>query len=114
MRLIYDIASIINLLCPHPDFLFLGCLLDIFPFASDDAEARNAMWSIISILLLQFQDVEVTPSILEQHVSVLVSNSDLIKEELFDHELGDSNINHESSSDHAVPNPRITAVSLIF
>lgn len=114
MRLIYDIAAIIKLLCPHPDFLFLGCLLDIFPFASDDAEARNAIWSIISILLLQFQDVEVTISILQQHVSVLVRNSDLIKEELFDHELGDSNINHESSSDHAVPNPRITAVSFIF
>ncbi|KAL8092496.1 hypothetical protein AgCh_034681 [Apium graveolens] len=95
------------------DLLFLGCLLDIFPFASDDAEARNAIWSIISILLLQFQDVEVTPAVLQQHVSVLVSNSDLIKEELFDHELEDSNINHESSSDHAVPNSRITAVSFI-
>lgn len=95
------------------DFVFLGCLLEIFPFASDDAEARNAIWSIISKLLLQLQDVEATPSILQQHVSVLVSNSDLIKEELFDHELGDSNINHESSSDHAVPNPRITALSRI-
>lgn len=95
------------------DLLFLGGLLDIFPFASDDAEARNAIWSIISILLLQFQDVEVTPSILQQHVSVLLRNSDLIKEELFDHELGDSNINHESLSDHTVPNPRITALRRI-
>ncbi|KAK1373528.1 ARM repeat superfamily protein [Heracleum sosnowskyi] len=95
------------------DLLFFRCLLDIFPFALDDAEARNAIWSIISMLLLQFQDVEVIPSILQQHVSVLVSNSDLIKEELFDHELGASNINHESLSDHDVPNPRITALRRI-
>ena len=93
--------------------LFLGCLLDLFPFASDDAEARKAIWSIISVLL-QFQDVEVTASILQQHVSVLASNSDLIIEELFDHELEDSNINHESLTDHAVPNPRTTAVSLLL
>lgn len=95
------------------DLLFLGCLLDIFPFASDDAEARNAIWSIISILLLQFQDVELIPSILQQHVSVLASKSDLIKEELFDYGLEDSNINHESLTDRAVPNPRITALSRI-
>ncbi|WOG95933.1 hypothetical protein DCAR_0415262 [Daucus carota subsp. sativus] len=94
------------------DLLFLGCLLDLFSFASDDAEARKAIWSIISVLL-QFQDVEVTPSILQQHVSVLVINSDLIKEELFDHELEDSNINHESLTNHAVLNPRTTALRRI-
>lgn len=95
------------------DLLFLRCLLEIFPFASDDAEARNAIWSIISIFLLQFQDVEMIPSILQQCVSVLASNSDLIKEELLDHELEDSNIKHESLTDHTVSNRRITALSRI-
>lgn len=114
MKLMYDIAAITNLLCPYLDLLFLRCLLEIFPFASDDAEARNAIWSIISIFLLQFQDVEMTPSILQQCVSVLASNSDLIKEELLDHELEDSNIKHESLTDHTVSNRRITAVSSIY
>lgn len=89
-------------------------LLDLFPFASDDAEARKAIWSIISKLSVQIEETDMSPSTLHQLLSVLVSKSELIEEELFDHELDDSNGNHESSNGHTELNPIIIAVSFFF
>lgn len=82
----------------HPDLLFLQGLLDILPFASDDLAARNAIWDIISRLLAQVQDGETSPSNLHQYISILASKSDLIEEELLDHQLAASNKDQESST----------------
>lgn len=70
----------------RPDFTFLRGLLDIFPFASDDLEARSALWNIMERLLLQVQECEMPPSVLHGCVSVLAEKSDLI-EDLLDHKL---------------------------
>nr|XP_043631866.1 uncharacterized protein LOC122603265 isoform X2 [Erigeron canadensis] len=81
----------------YQDLLFLQGLLDIFPFASDDIEARNALWDIISRLLTQVQKGETSPSNLHQYTSILASKSDLIEEELLDHQLAASSNNQENS-----------------
>lgn len=81
----------------NQDVSFLQGLLDILPFASDDLEARNAIWDIISRLLGQFQESEITsPSNLHQYVSALSSKSDLIEEELLDHQLVVTSNNREN------------------
>ncbi|GJT99125.1 protein SAAL [Tanacetum coccineum] len=82
----------------NKDQLFLQGLLDIFPFASDDIEARNAIWDVISRQLAQVQEGETSPLKLHQYVSVLASKSDLIEEELLDHQLAASNKDQENST----------------
>ncbi|KVI09301.1 Armadillo-like helical [Cynara cardunculus var. scolymus] len=72
-------------------------LLDIFPFASDDIEARNALWDIISRSLSHVQG-EISPSNLHQYISILASKSDLIEEELLDHQLAASNKDQENAT----------------
>ncbi|KAK9279560.1 hypothetical protein L1049_013239 [Liquidambar formosana] len=88
-----DLASEIS-----QDLPFLEGLLDIFPFASDDLEAQNALWSVIARLLVQVQESEMSLSSLHQYVSFLVSKSDLIEDNLLDHQLDDRNEEHEIST----------------
>ena len=66
---------------------FLQGLLDIFPFASDDSEARGALWNIMARLLFQVCENEMSPTTLHQYVSVLASKSDLIEDDLLDQQL---------------------------
>lgn len=66
---------------------FLQGLLDVFPFASDDLEARGALWNIIARLLFQVRENEMSPTSLHQYVSVLASKSELIEDDLLDHQL---------------------------
>ncbi|CAH1437883.1 unnamed protein product [Lactuca virosa] len=82
----------------NQDLPFLQGLVDIFPFASDDLEARNAVWDIISRLLGQIQEGEISPLNLQQYVSILSSKSDLIEEELLDHQLAATNNDQETST----------------
>ena len=90
----------------HTDLPFLQGLLDIFPFASDDLEARNAVWDIISRSLAHVEGQK-SPSNLQKYVSVLSSKSDLIEEELLDHQLAATNKDLETSTTSI----RTTAVS---
>ncbi|KAB8903397.1 hypothetical protein FH972_026798 [Carpinus fangiana] len=85
-----DLASEIS-----QDLPFLWGLLEIFPFASDDLEARSALWSIIARLLFYVQENEMSQSIVSQYVSVLVSKSNLIEDDLLDHQLDDSSKGHK-------------------
>ncbi|CAI9272899.1 unnamed protein product [Lactuca saligna] len=82
----------------NQDLPFLQGLVDIFPFASDDLEARNAVWDIISRLLGQIQEGEISSLNLQQYVSILSSKSDLIEEELLDHQLAATNKDQETST----------------
>ncbi|KAL4577009.1 hypothetical protein LXL04_013110 [Taraxacum kok-saghyz] len=74
----------------NQDLPFLQGLLDIFPFASDDLEARNAIWDIISRSLTHVEGN------IQQYVSILSSKSDLIEEELLDHQLAATNKHQET------------------
>ncbi|KAL5580210.1 hypothetical protein UlMin_012652 [Ulmus minor] len=77
-----DLASEISY-----DLTFLQGLLDIFPFASDDLEARSALWNIMARLLIHVHESEMSMSGLHQYVSVLASKADLIEDDLLDRQL---------------------------
>ncbi|KAL0436351.1 UNVERIFIED_CONTAM: protein saal1 [Sesamum radiatum] len=64
------------------DLNFLQGLLDVFPFASDDTEARSAIWSVMSRLLMLVQESEMSPSIFHHLVSILTSKLDQIEDDL--------------------------------
>ncbi|KAL5081852.1 hypothetical protein RYX36_010273 [Vicia faba] len=64
------------------DWSLLGGLLDIFPFASDDLEARNAVWTVLARILVRIHGTEMNSSSLCHFVSVLVRRIDLIEDEL--------------------------------
>ncbi|XP_040375401.1 uncharacterized protein LOC112167999 isoform X5 [Rosa chinensis] len=70
------------------DMLFLQGLLDVFPFTSDDSEARSALWNIIARLLVRLPENEMSSSTIQQYVLVLVSKSDVIEDDLLDCQLG--------------------------
>ncbi|KAK2643508.1 hypothetical protein Ddye_025271 [Dipteronia dyeriana] len=86
-----DLASEIS-----QDLPFLQGLFDIFSFASGDLEARSALWNIIARLLVQVQEDEMSPSSLNQFISILVSKSDIIEDDLLDLQLDDCSQQDES------------------
>lgn len=65
-----------------PDSCLLAGLLDIFPFASDDLEATNAIWNAIARILVRIRETEMSPPSVCNYVSVLVGRIDLIEDEL--------------------------------
>ncbi|KAL8057749.1 hypothetical protein ABFX02_04G204100 [Erythranthe guttata] len=64
------------------DLNFLQGVFNVFPFASDDAEAQSAIWSVIARLLMLVQESEMSPSIFHFLVSILASKLDLIEDEI--------------------------------
>lgn len=78
------------------DTLFLQGLLGVFPFASDDTEARSAIWSILARLLVRIQKSD--PSSLHQLVSVLTSKSEVVEDELLNYNADDSSEDPGSST----------------
>ncbi|GER39713.1 ARM repeat superfamily protein [Striga asiatica] len=79
-NILTDAADLVSELAQ--DLNFLQSLFGVFPFASDDTEAQNAIWSTIARLLLFFEESEMSPSILRSLVSILASKFDLIEDEL--------------------------------
>ncbi|KAK9939937.1 hypothetical protein M0R45_016617 [Rubus argutus] len=63
-------------------------LFDVFPFTSDDLEARSGLWNIVTRLLVRVRENEMNSSALQQYVSVLVSKCDVIEDDLVDCQLG--------------------------
>ncbi|XP_010454558.1 PREDICTED: uncharacterized protein LOC104736293 [Camelina sativa] len=71
------------------DFSFLEGLFSTLPFASDDLEARRAIWNVIARLLASVNESETfSPS---QYILVFLRNSDIIEDDLLDTQLEDSN-----------------------
>ncbi|KAF8098889.1 hypothetical protein N665_0256s0020 [Sinapis alba] len=66
------------------DFSFLEGLFSTLPFASDDLEARRAIWSVIARLLARVNESEIDTSCLRQYILVLLSKSDVIEDDLLD------------------------------
>ncbi|KAF3536529.1 hypothetical protein F2Q69_00019195 [Brassica cretica] len=69
------------------DFSFLEGLFSTLPFASDDVEARRALWSVIARLLARVNDSEIDTSCLRQYILVFLRNSDIIEDDLLDIQL---------------------------
>lgn len=98
--------------CTCPDLPLLQGLLDVFPFASDDLEAQNAFWSVIAMLLVKVQEDKMSTSILHKYVSVIMSFSDVVEDDLLDHQLGDSSLEDKAMTPCGTNSEsRITAVS---
>ncbi|XP_022140791.1 uncharacterized protein LOC111011366 isoform X2 [Momordica charantia] len=72
------------------DLSFLQGLLDIFSFTGDDLEARDAVWSIIARILVRVQENVMTRPRLFEYVSLLVSKTDLIEDDLLDQRMTES------------------------
>ncbi|XP_050947748.1 uncharacterized protein LOC103497988 isoform X2 [Cucumis melo] len=73
------------------DLSFLQGLFDTFSFAGDDLEARDAVWSIIARILVRVQENVMSRPKLLEYVSLLVSKTDLIEDDLLDHCMTESN-----------------------
>lgn len=73
-------------------------LLDVFPFTSDDIEARSAIWSILARLLVQIRKTGMSSSNLHQHVSVITNKSQVVEDELLNYYIDDSREDHRSST----------------
>ncbi|XP_049343756.1 uncharacterized protein LOC125808026 isoform X2 [Solanum verrucosum] len=89
-----ELFQLLVQLIKHPDKA--EGLLGVFPFASDDIEARSAIWSILARLLVRIQKTD--PSNLHQHVSVLTSKSEVVEDELLIYNVDDSSEDHRSST----------------
>ncbi|MED6180638.1 hypothetical protein PIB30_011944 [Stylosanthes scabra] len=97
------IANILSEVSDHAseisqDLGLLAGLLDIFPFASDDLEARNALWNVIARILVRIRETEISPSSLYHYVSVLVNKTDVIEDELLNQQLVNSSHEQEGVS----------------
>jgi len=96
------------------DLNLLGGLLDIFPFASDDVEARNALWNVIARILVRIREPEMSPSRVHHCVSVLVKKLDLIEDELLNLQVESGDKQHSLSSPGSTANARNISVSFSF
>ncbi|XVE79334.1 hypothetical protein DITRI_Ditri14bG0050100 [Diplodiscus trichospermus] len=104
-----DIASEIS-----QDLPFLQGLFDILPFTSDDLEARGALWSTIARLLVRVQEDEITASILRQYVFILLSKTNLIEDDLFDHQFDNNKENDSLAACGARTNARTLTLRKII
>lgn len=78
-------------ICTLADVSFLEGLFSTLPLASDDLEARRALWSVIARLLARVNESEIDTSCLRQYILVLLSKSDVIEDDLLDIQLEESN-----------------------
>lgn len=94
------------------DFSFLEGLFSTLPFASDDLEARRALWNVIARLLARVNESEISVVCLSQYILVLLSKSDIIEDDLLDIQLEDSNEESQNSFPPQIkPSARTIAVS---
>ncbi|TKY48599.1 saal1 protein [Spatholobus suberectus] len=96
------------------DLHLLGGLLDIFPFASDDVEARNTLWNVTARILVRIQETEMSPSSVHHYVSVLVRKLDLIEDELLNQQVESRHEQESLSSPGSTANARNTSLGRII
>ncbi|ESQ42243.1 hypothetical protein EUTSA_v10013199mg [Eutrema salsugineum] len=96
------------------DFSFLEGLFSTLPFASDDIEARRALWNVIARVLARVKESEINTFCLSQYILVLVRNSDIIEDDLLDIQLEDSNEDSQNSFPSLIkPGARTIAIQKI-
>ncbi|KAF1882700.1 hypothetical protein Lal_00002880 [Lupinus albus] len=94
------------------DLGLLAGLLDIFSFASNDLEARNAIWNVMARIMVRIRETEMSPSSVYSYVSVLVSKIDVIEDELLNQQIVYSSHEQASlSSSGSTADARNTSVS---
>ncbi|XP_014498326.1 protein saal1 [Vigna radiata var. radiata] len=96
------------------DLNLLGGLLDIFPFASDDVEARNALWNVIARILVRIREPEMSLSRVHHYVSVLVTKLDLIEDELLNQQVESGDEQHNLGSPGSAANARNASLGMII
>ncbi|XP_052726774.1 uncharacterized protein LOC108334463 isoform X2 [Vigna angularis] len=96
------------------DLNLLGGLLDIFPFASDDVEARNALWNVIARILVRIREPEMSLSRVHHYVSVLVTKLDLIEDELLNQQVESGDEQHNLCSPGSAANARNASLGMII
>ncbi|CAE6115387.1 unnamed protein product [Arabidopsis arenosa] len=79
------------------DFSFLEGLFSTLPFASDDIEARRALWNVIARLLARVNESQINTFCLSQYILVFLSKADIIEDDLLDTQLEDSNEESQNS-----------------
>ncbi|KAK7402095.1 hypothetical protein VNO78_14086 [Psophocarpus tetragonolobus] len=92
------------------DLCLLDGLLDLFPFASDDEEARNALWNVIARILVRIRETEMSPSSVHHYVSVLVRKLDLIEDELLNQQAESGHEKESLFSSSSTANARETSL----
>lgn len=92
------------------DNLLLLSLLELFPFTSEDLEARNALWSIVARLLVRVQEAEMSPSRFSLFVSMLVDRSDMIEDAFLEGEWNRSPKHDILTTSEAKFDPRTAAI----
>ncbi|XP_022730759.1 protein saal1 isoform X2 [Durio zibethinus] len=114
--LIANILSDVSTLASEisQDLPFLQGLFDIFPFTLDDLEARCALWNIIARLLVRVQEDEMNASSLRQYVFILLSKSDIIEDDLFDHQFDENKENKSLATCGRRSNARTLALRRII
>ncbi|KAK8469657.1 hypothetical protein PHAVU_005G128700 [Phaseolus vulgaris] len=108
---------IANMLSDVPDHalrISQGGLLDIFPFASDDVEARNAVWNVIARILVRIQESEMSPSRVHHCIMVLVEKHDLIEDELLSQRVESGDEQHSLCSPGSAANARNVSLGMII
>ncbi|XP_047168019.1 protein saal1 isoform X1 [Vigna umbellata] len=96
------------------DLNLLGGLLDIFPFASDDVEARNALWNVIARILVRIREPEMSLSRVHHYVSVLVTKLDLIEDEVLNQQVESGDEQHNLCSPGSAANARNASLGMII
>ncbi|KAK4788424.1 hypothetical protein SAY86_019743 [Trapa natans] len=92
------------------DLALLQGLFNILPFTSNDAEARNALWSAMARLLVKIKETEFGTLRLCQYVSSLVSSCDLFEEDLLDQGPDCADKHEISDADRTKSNSTTTAL----
>ncbi|KAG0477330.1 hypothetical protein HPP92_014171 [Vanilla planifolia] len=67
------------------DYEFIEALLDTIPLVSDDSQARDAIWCILSGLLPRIPEHDISSLSLNLLASIFVEKSNLIEEDLKSH-----------------------------
>jgi hypothetical protein len=93
---------------------FLQGLLEVFPLASDDVEARSALWSIIARLLVRARENDMSLSSLHQYVLVLARKSEIIEDDLLNRQSDNSCEETKDLTSSSSKSNRSTAVSLSY
>ncbi|KAL1213380.1 hypothetical protein V5N11_025922 [Cardamine amara subsp. amara] len=92
------------------DFSFLEGLFSTLPFASDDVEARRALWNVIARLLGRVNESEINTFCLSQYILVLLSNSDIIEDDLLDIQIEGSNEESQNSSARTIAIEKLESI----
>ena len=82
--------------------------------ASDDVEARSALWSIIARLLVRVRENDMSLSSLHQYVLVLARKSEIIEDDLLNRQSDNSWEETNDLTSSSSKSNRSTAVSLSY